>query len=54
MKHYENEQRLRNGIPGDWVWIVPPMSSHLMTVYHQELANYILFPAYLYQVNYIP
>ena len=24
MKHMENEQRLRGGCPGDWVWIVPP------------------------------
>lgn len=23
MKHYENENKLRNGCPADWVWIVP-------------------------------
>lgn len=23
MKHHENETKLRNGCPADWVWIVP-------------------------------
>ncbi|RNA17686.1 Nitric oxide brain [Brachionus plicatilis] len=29
MKHHQNETVLRGGCPGDWVWVVPPLSSHL-------------------------
>ncbi|KAK6625189.1 hypothetical protein RUM43_005480 [Polyplax serrata] len=49
MKHYENEQKLRNGCPSDWIWIVPPMSSSITPVFHQELAYYHLKPSYDYQ-----
>nr|XP_018899118.1 PREDICTED: nitric oxide synthase, salivary gland isoform X3 [Bemisia tabaci] len=49
MKHYENELRLRNGCPSDWVWIVPPMSGSLLPVFHQEMAFYQLRPCYEYQ-----
>lgn len=51
MKHMENEQRLRNGCPADWVWIVPPLSGSATPVYHQEMALYFLKPSYDYQVN---
>ena len=36
IKHYENEMKLRGGCNADWVWIVPPMSSHLTSVFHQK------------------
>nr|CAD7595373.1 unnamed protein product [Timema genevievae] len=49
MKHYENEQRLRNGCPADWVWIVPPLSGSVTPVFHQEMAHYQLKPSYDYQ-----
>lgn len=49
MKHLENENRLRGGCPADWVWIVPPMSGSLLPVFHQEMLNYELKPAYKYQ-----
>ncbi|XP_065208793.1 nitric oxide synthase, salivary gland isoform X2 [Planococcus citri] len=49
MKHYENEQRARNGCPADWVWIVPPTSASITPVFHQEMCNYILHPFYDYQ-----
>ncbi|GLV41924.1 Nitric oxide synthase [Carabus blaptoides fortunei] len=49
MKHMENEQRLRNGCPADWVWIVPPLSGSATPVYHQEMALYFLKPSYDYQ-----
>lgn len=49
MKHMENEQRLRGGCPGDWVWIVPPMSGSLTAVFHQEMLCYKLKPSYEYQ-----
>lgn len=51
MKHYENEQKLRNGCPSDWIWIVPPLSSSVTPVFHQELALYHLKPSYDYQVK---
>lgn len=50
MKHYQNESVLRGGCPGDWVWVVPPLSSHLTPVFHLEMVNYILKPSYEYQV----
>ncbi|KAJ8960069.1 hypothetical protein NQ318_009511 [Aromia moschata] len=49
MKHLENEVRLRNGCPSDWVWIVPPMSGSVCPVFHQEMALYYLKPSYEYQ-----
>lgn len=51
MKHLENEQRLRGGCPADWVWIVPPISGSATPVFFQEMANYFLYPGYIYQVN---
>ncbi|KAE8744678.1 hypothetical protein FOCC_FOCC008681, partial [Frankliniella occidentalis] len=51
MKHYENENRLRNGCPADWVWIVPPMSGSVTPVFHQEMALYVLKPSYEYQAR---
>nr|KAG5713275.1 hypothetical protein BaRGS_007802 [Batillaria attramentaria] len=49
IKHMENEQRLRGGCPGDWVWVVPPMSGSLTPVFHQEMLLYKLKPSYEYQ-----
>ncbi|XP_063060626.1 nitric oxide synthase 2b, inducible [Engraulis encrasicolus] len=48
-QHLETEYRVRGGCPADWVWLVPPMSGSLTTVFHQEMANYILSPFYYYQ-----
>lgn len=50
MKHYENEIRLRNGCPADWLWIVPPISGSATPVFHQEMALYHLKPSYDAQV----
>ncbi|KAJ6666693.1 hypothetical protein lerEdw1_020417 [Lerista edwardsae] len=49
MKHLENEQRVRGGCPGDWVWLVPPISGSLTPIFHQELVNYQLSPCFRYQ-----
>uniref|UniRef100_A0A673YVF0 Nitric oxide synthase n=1 Tax=Salmo trutta TaxID=8032 RepID=A0A673YVF0_SALTR len=49
MKHMENEVRVRGGCPGDWVWIVPPMSGSITPVFHQEMLNYRLTPSFEYQ-----
>lgn len=51
MKHLEIEYRLRGGCPSDWVWLVPPMSGSITTVFHQEMLNYILSPFYYYQID---
>ena len=50
MKHLDNEQKARGGCPADWAWIVPPISGSLTPVFHQEMVNYILSPAFRYQV----
>ncbi|XP_043924227.1 nitric oxide synthase, brain [Protopterus annectens] len=49
MKHLENEFRTRGGCPGDWVWLVPPMSGSITPVFHQEMLNYRLTPSFEYQ-----
>uniref|UniRef100_A0A8C4TCU9 Nitric oxide synthase n=1 Tax=Erpetoichthys calabaricus TaxID=27687 RepID=A0A8C4TCU9_ERPCA len=49
MKHMENEFRVRGGCPGDWVWLVPPMSGSITPVFHQEMLNYRLTPCFEYQ-----
>uniref|UniRef100_A0A8C4LA87 Nitric oxide synthase 3 n=1 Tax=Equus asinus asinus TaxID=83772 RepID=A0A8C4LA87_EQUAS len=49
MKHLENEQKARGGCPADWAWIVPPISGSLTPVFHQEMVNYVLSPAFHYQ-----
>lgn len=51
IKHYENEMRLRNGCPADWIWIIPPLSGSATTVFHQEMALYYLKPSYDVQVS---
>ncbi|CAL8331312.1 unnamed protein product [Arctogadus glacialis] len=51
MKHMENEFRVRGGCPGDWVWIVPPMSGSITPVFHQEMLNYRLTPSFEYQAD---
>uniref|UniRef100_A0A8D0L3Z9 Nitric oxide synthase 3 n=1 Tax=Sphenodon punctatus TaxID=8508 RepID=A0A8D0L3Z9_SPHPU len=49
MKHLENELRVRGGCPGDWIWLVPPISGSLTPIFHQEIANYQLSPSFRYQ-----
>ncbi|CAD5111086.1 DgyrCDS434 [Dimorphilus gyrociliatus] len=51
MKHLENEQKYRGGCPTDWVWVVPPLSSSLTSIFHQETVNYSLKPSYEYQLD---
>lgn len=47
MKHYENESKLRNGCPADWVWIVPWVSlrtgckcSHSLNDFFYEILSF--------------
>ena len=51
MEHFKQEYQTRGGCPADWVWIVPPESGSLTTVFHQEMLNYHLTPAYDYQTD---
>ena len=49
MEHFKEEHKVRGGCPSDWVWIVPPEAGSLTEVFHQEMLNYHLSPAYEYQ-----
>ena len=49
VEHFKEEHKIRGGCPADWVWVVPPMSSGLTPVFHQEMLNYKLKPSYEYQ-----
>uniref|UniRef100_A0A8C4Q4A2 Nitric oxide synthase 3 n=1 Tax=Eptatretus burgeri TaxID=7764 RepID=A0A8C4Q4A2_EPTBU len=49
LSHLQTEERIRGGCPSDWVWLVPPLSGSLTGVFHQEMLNYHLRPAFLYQ-----
>lgn len=49
MKHFDNESKIRNGCPSDWIWIVPPLSGSITPVFHQEMALYHLRPSFEYQ-----
>lgn len=49
LQHMTSETKKRGGCPADWVWIVPPMSSSVTGVYHQEMVKYHLKPAFEYQ-----
>uniref|UniRef100_A0A8D0G724 Nitric oxide synthase n=1 Tax=Sphenodon punctatus TaxID=8508 RepID=A0A8D0G724_SPHPU len=49
MKYMQNEYRVRGGCPADWVWLVPPISGSITSVFHQEMLNYVLTPFYYYQ-----
>ena len=51
VKHIQTEYRQRGGCPADWVWIVPPISGSITSVFHQEMVNYNLKPSYEYQVR---
>jgi len=39
MKHLKKELKKGRGVPGDWVWLVPPISGSLCPVFHQEMVG---------------
>jgi nitric oxide synthase oxygenase domain/subunit len=51
LDHFRTEHKLRGGCPADWVWIVPPESGSLTSVFHQEMLSYHLTPSYDYQTE---
>ena len=46
MTHYKREMRERGYIPADWVWLVPPTAGGMAEVFHQEMVNFFVPPAY--------
>jgi hypothetical protein len=46
MQHVKKEMRVRGYIPADWVWIVPPAGGAMTEVFHQEMVNFFIPPAY--------
>jgi nitric-oxide synthase len=51
IRHMNTEYKQRGGCPADWVWIVPPISGSITSVFHQEMLNYKLKPSFEYQVK---
>jgi nitric-oxide synthase len=51
IRHMNTEHKQRGGCPADWVWIVPPISGSITSVFHQEMLNYKLKPSFEYQVK---
>ncbi|CAF1285137.1 unnamed protein product [Adineta steineri] len=58
MKFMKAEIKQRGNTPCDWVWIVPPISSGMSSVFHQEMLNYVVKPRVVDQnepwLNYTP
>jgi nitric oxide synthase oxygenase domain/subunit/sulfite reductase alpha subunit-like flavoprotein len=46
MRFMKKEMKLRGGVPGDWIWITPPVGGSTTAVFHQEMLNYQLKPMY--------
>lgn len=45
----EQERKAHRRVFGDWGWLVPPMSSSTMEVFHHPYENRILTPNFFYQ-----
>jgi nitric-oxide synthase len=49
MYHIDTEQSAGRSVPGDWTWLVPPMSSSACPVFHRSFNPAELMPNYLHQ-----
>ncbi|CAF0765832.1 unnamed protein product [Adineta steineri] len=49
IKFMKQEVILRGNTPADWVWLVPPISGGMSSVFHQEMLNYVVKPRVLDQ-----
>ena len=49
IKFMKQEVKQRGNTPADWVWLVPPVSSGMSVVFHQEMLNYVVKPRVLDQ-----
>ncbi|MFN5642650.1 MAG: nitric oxide synthase oxygenase [Sphingobacteriales bacterium] len=48
MKFMRNEKKEGRDVQADWTWIVPPMSSSVTDVFHQEMSNSVVSPNFYY------
>lgn len=46
MQFFKKEQKNRGFVIGDWVWLVPPGAGSVTEIFHQEMANFFIKPAY--------
>jgi nitric-oxide synthase len=49
MRHVEKEEGCGREVPGDWSWLVPPISGSACPVFHRYYAQEVLEPAFLEQ-----
>ena len=49
MLHVEKEERCGREVPGDWSWLVPPMSGSACPLFHRYYAQEELGPAFIEQ-----
>lgn len=48
MKFMRNEHKEGRDVQADWTWIVPPLSSSITDVFHQEMSNRVVSPNFYY------
>ena len=51
MKHVKNEESCGRPVPGDWSWLVPPMSGSACPVFHRYYADELPGPAFVKQLE---
>ncbi|CAF3342184.1 unnamed protein product [Rotaria socialis] len=51
MKFMREEAKDRGNTPADWVWLVPPISSGMSVLFHQEMLNYVVRPRVIDQCD---
>jgi nitric-oxide synthase len=49
MNHIETERSAGRDVPGDWAWLVPPMSGSACPVFHRKFDAVELTPNYVHQ-----
>lgn len=49
MKFMNQEVKQRGNTPADWIWLVPPISGGMSSLFHQEMLNYVVKPRVLDQ-----
>ena len=49
MKFMKQDINQRGNTPADWIWLVPPISGGMSSLFHQEMLNYIVKPRVLDQ-----
>lgn len=49
MRHIENEEKCGRTVPGDWSWLVPPMSGSACPVFHRYYDEVVPEPSFVSQ-----